>query len=43
MILSCMSCMQSLDIDTLLVLSFANIFYHSVGDLFILLMLCFAV
>ena len=42
-ILSCMSCLYSLDINSLLVISFANIFSHSVGCLFILLMVSFVV
>ena len=38
-----MSCLYILDINPLLVMSFANIFSHSVGCLFILLMISFAV
>uniref|UniRef100_A0A8C0D6N0 Uncharacterized protein n=1 Tax=Balaenoptera musculus TaxID=9771 RepID=A0A8C0D6N0_BALMU len=38
-----MSCLYILDINSLLVISFANIFSHSVGCLFILLMVSFAV
>ena len=41
--LSCMSCLYMLDINLLSVTSFANIFYHSVGCLFVLLMVPFAV
>ena len=40
--LSCMSCLYILDINSLLVISFANIFYHFVSCLFILLMVFFA-
>ena len=36
--LSSMSCFYVLDINPLLVISFANIFFHSVGCLFFLLM-----
>ena len=43
LILSCMSCLCILDINPLLVISFANTFSHSVGCLFILLMVSFAV
>ena len=42
-ILSCISCLYILDINSLSVLSFENIFSHSVGCLFILLMVPFAV
>ena len=42
-ILSCMSCLCILDINPLLVASFANIFFQSVGCLFILSMVSFAV
>ena len=42
-ILSCMSCLYILDINPLLVLSFANIFSHSVGCVFVLFMVSFAV
>ena len=42
-ILSCVSCLYVLDINPLSVISFANIFPHSVSCLFILLMVCFAV
>ena len=38
-----MSCLYILDINPLLVISFANIFSHSVGCFFILLMVSFAV
>ena len=41
--LSCMSSLYILDINPLLGIWFANIFFHSVGCLFILLMLSFAV
>ena len=40
---SCMSCLYILDINPLSATSFANIFSHSVGCLFILLMVSFAV
>ena len=39
----CMSCLYILEINPLSVTSFANIFSHSVGCLFILFMVCFAV
>ena len=42
-ILSCMSYLYILEINPLSVASFANIFSHSVGCLFILLMVSFAV
>ena len=42
LILICMSCLYILDINLLSVISFANIFSHSVG-FFILLMVSFAV
>ena len=42
-ILSCMSCLYILEIKPLLVASFANIFSHSVGCLFVLLLISFAV
>ena len=42
-ILSCMSCFYILDINPLLVIWFANIISHSVGCLFALLMVSFAV
>ena len=41
--LSCMSFWNTLDINPLLVISFANIFSHSIGCLFILLIVSFAV
>ena len=41
--LSCMSYLYMLDINPLLVLSFANIFSHSVGCVFVLFMVSFAV
>ena len=40
---SYMSCLYILDIDCLSVISFANIFFHSVGCLFVLSMVSFAV
>ena len=43
LMLSCMSCLYMLDINPLWVISFANIFSHSVGCLFVLLMVSFAV
>ena len=43
LILSCMSCLYILDSNPLLVISFANIFSHLVGCLFILSMTSFAV
>ena len=43
LILSCMSCLYILDINPLSVIFFANNFSHSVGCLFILLMVSFAV
>ena len=43
LILSCMCCLYILDIHPLSFISFANIFSHSVGCLFILLMVSFAV
>ena len=42
-ILSCMNCLYILDINSLLGSSFANIFSHSVGHLFVFLMVSFAV
>ena len=42
-ILSCMSCLQILDIHPLSVMSSASIFFHLVGYLFILSLLSFAV
>ena len=43
LILSCMSCLYILEIDTLSVASFANIFSHSEGCLCILFVFSFAV
>ena len=43
LILSCMSCLYMLDIHSLSIICFANTFFHSVGCLFILLMVSFAV
>ena len=43
LILSCMSCLYTLEINPLLVASFANIFSHSEGCLFVLFMVSFAV
>ena len=43
LMLSCMSYLYMLNINHLLVMSFANIFSHSVGSLFVLLMVPFAV
>ena len=43
LILSCMSCLHILDIRPLSVMSFASIFSHSVGYLFILSVISFAV
>ena len=42
LIVSCMSCLYILEINPLLVASFANIFSHSEGYLFILFMVYFA-
>ena len=42
-ILSCMSCLYLLEIKPLSVVSFANIFSHSIGCIFILFMVSFAV
>ena len=42
-ILSCMCCLYILDINSLLVASFANIFSHPISCLFVLLMISFAV
>ena len=42
LILSCMNCLQILEINPLSVASFANIFSHSMGCLFVLLMVSFA-
>ena len=43
LILSCMSCLYILEINPLVVASFANIFSHSEGCLFVLFMVSFAV
>ena len=43
LMLNCVSCLYILDINPLLVISSANILSHSVGCLFILLMVSFAV
>ena len=43
LILSCMSCLDILEIKPLLVASFVNIFSHSVGCLFVLLIVSFGV
>ena len=43
LLLSCMSCLYILEIKPLSVASFANIFSHSIGCLFILFMVSFAV
>ena len=43
LILSCLSCIYILDINPLSVISFANIFSHSVDYIFILSIACFAV
>ena len=43
LILSCMSCLYILEINPLSVDSFANIFYHSEGCLFVFFMVSFAV
>ena len=43
LILSSMSCLYNLESKPLLVASFGNIFSHSVGCLFILLVVSFAV
>ena len=43
LILSCVSCLYILEINPLSVASFANIFSHSVGCLFVLFMVSFAV
>ena len=43
LILSCMSCLYILEINPLSVVSLANIFSHSVGCLFSLFMVSFAV
>ena len=43
LILSCMSCLYILEINSLLVALIANIFSHSIGCLFVLFMVPFAV
>ena len=43
LILSCMYCLCILNLNPLSVISFANIFPHSIGYLFVLLMVSFAV
>ena len=43
LILSCMSCLYTLEINPLSVASFANVFSHSEGCLFIFFMVSFAV
>ena len=43
LILSCMSCLQTLEINPLSVASFASIFSHSEGCLFVWFMVSFAV
>ena len=43
LLLSCMSCLYILEINPLSVASFANIFSHSVGCLFVLFMVSLAV
>ena len=43
LIMSCMSCLYILEIKPLSVASFANIFSHSLGCLFVLFMVSFAV
>ena len=43
LILSCRSCLYILEINPLSVASFANIFFHSEGCLFVLFMVSFAV
>ena len=43
LLLSCMSCLYSLEIKPLSVSSFANIFSQSIGCIFILIMVSFAV
>ena len=40
--LNCMSCLYMLDVNPLLVISFANIFSHSVDFLFVVGFLCYA-
>ena len=43
LLLSCMSCLYILEIKPLSVASFANTFFHSVGCVFVLFMVSFAV
>ena len=43
LILGCMSCLYILEIKPLLVTSFVNVFSHSIGCLFILFEVSFAV
>ena len=43
LMLSCMNCLCILDINSVLVISFANIFLCSIAFLFVLLMVSFAV
>ena len=43
LILSCMICLHILDINLLSVLSFANIFFYSIGSLFLLSMISLGV
>ena len=43
LVLSCMSCLYILEINPLSINSFANIFSHSEGCLFVLFMVSFAV
>ena len=43
LVLSCINCLHILEINPLSVVLFANIFSHSEGCLFTLLIVCFAV
>ena len=43
LLLSCMNCLYIMEIEPELVASFANIFSHSVGCLFVLFLVSFAV
>ena len=43
LVLSCMSCLYVLDINTLSVILFANLFYYSINFLFIFSIISFAV
>ena len=43
LMLNCMGCLYMLDINPLLVISFAKVFSHSVGCLFVLSVVSFAV